>query len=235
MPKTFGTHRRSESFSESISESGGTVTPIGHATILEEPEYSIEPSSSEPSYLQDLSQPKLRRAASHESLLSISGMDIHTLCDRPSQMYSAHEFTSRNLHSLYSPTSTAFTASQAVISPTTAAGRAAFPRSRVDSSEYTRSLLSQNSNAEGKSTLGKRVGGWVWSGWGVTPMASTGNLRSTAVSSVPASPMFEAWSRSPGVNQSGPIRGLKPPIKSPCIVQPVVVDTALLQESLEGV
>lgn len=69
----------------------------GQEAIAEETErWQDTPEASAPTIAVDDSyhdyserpwhRPALRRAASHESLLSISGMDIHTLRDRPSQL-----------------------------------------------------------------------------------------------------------------------------------------------------
>ena len=163
--------------------------------------------------------PSLRRAASHESLISVSGMDIHTLRDRPSQMFTGRGFSPRNRYSQFSPT----TSTTSIVSPTTAHARPALQRQEYggSSSDYNRSILSAHarSGADDKSTLGKLVGGWVWGKKGVLPMASTGNLRAkVAVSPVEV--------RSPGINQSGPIKGFRLPPKQ--------VDTGLLREAVEG-
>ncbi|MCJ1403123.1 hypothetical protein MMC11_006346 [Xylographa trunciseda] len=219
---------------------GNASRPISNdSTIPEGPEYDGYEDSESP-YLEDDSQvgdtptfvqpshPQLRRAASHESLISVSGMDIHTLRDRPSQMFIGRGFTPQNLYSRPSPT-TPVASSNPLVSPTTATGRPAIQRRDRDSSDYNRSLLASHARNDGRQpSLGKLVGGWVWGKKAVTTMASTGDLRAKATS--PTSP-FDG--RSPGVNQSGPIRGFKPPPKAPIQVEPARVDTGLLQELLE--
>ena len=180
-------------------------------------------------------QPQLRRATSHESVLSLSNMQPHPV-QRDSFYVSRGGRLPilQNHYPLRSPTLGSVT-NNAVISPTNAIGRPAFQR-QGDSSTYHRSLLSggtgrriqteSDANSETKkSNIGKRIGGWMWGKWGVAPIASTGNLRAkAALSAIDV--------RSPGVNQRGPIRGLNPPKKAPSTVEAVEVDTNLLRESL---
>jgi hypothetical protein len=131
-------------------------------------------------------QPGLRRVASHESLLSISGMDIHTLRSRPSQLLLLNNprFTSP---------STSITSSKPVLSAMTATvTRASMSRRNLDSSTYNRSLLygmaadqrGRLKTKEIKETLGQRVGGWVFGKWGFTPTSSSSTSQ---VSSGPTS------------------------------------------------
>ncbi|MCJ1318007.1 hypothetical protein MMC15_003334 [Xylographa vitiligo] len=210
-----------------------------NSTIPEGPEYNSYEDSESP-YLEDNSQagdtptfahpspPKLRRAASHESLISVSGMDIHTLRDRPSQMFIGRGFTPQNLYSRPSPT-TLVASPNPLVSPTMATGRPASQRRDRDSSDYNRTLLASHARNDGRQpSFGKLVGGWVWGKKAVTTMASTGDLRAKASS--PPSP-FDG--RPPGVNQNGPIGSFRPPPKAPTQVQPARVDTGLLQELLE--
>ncbi|KAF2483496.1 hypothetical protein BDY17DRAFT_250087 [Neohortaea acidophila] len=143
-------------------------------------------------------QPSLRRAASHESLLSVSGMDIHTLKSRPSQ--------------LLAPYANRALTSQAVISDTTAHATRPVP-------------LTRPAAAAG---LGKKVGGWVFGRWGATPAprkADVGGAGTAAAvpkgkamrvvsdgaiaageKSAPTMPKIPKV-RSPGINQSGPLLG----------------------------
>lgn len=179
------------------------LTSTGHPTIMEESGngfagdaiLSTAPSSavSTNSICSPMEQPQLqlRRSASHESLLSISGMDIHTLRDRPSQMLCGQGFHPRTPFNI-SSTTLAHASSKPVISATTARGRPAYQRSVYDSSNYNLSLLSGLPASGGaeravsktavvdKPTLGKRMGGWVWGKWGVSPTGSAGSLRAKA-------------------------------------------------------
>ncbi|OCL09809.1 hypothetical protein AOQ84DRAFT_431152 [Glonium stellatum] len=162
------------------------LTPSGQPTIPEENEDTSERDSlSTPTPPSDIStediyshmqtQPSLRRVASHESLISISGMDIHTLRSRPSQLLLPNNprFTSP---------STSVTSSKPVLSAMTAtATRASMSRRNLDSSTYNRSLLYGMAaeqrgglkTKEIKETLGQRVGGWVFGKWGFTPTSSS--------------------------------------------------------------
>ncbi|MCJ1420167.1 hypothetical protein MMC32_006524 [Xylographa parallela] len=217
-----------------------TSRPKSNDSIIpEEPEYDSYEDYESP-YLENDSQagdtptfahpshPRLRRAASHESLISVSGMDIHTLRDRPSQVFIGRGFTPQNLYSRPSPT-TLVASPDPLISPTTATGRPAIQWRDRDSSDYNRSLLASHArNDDRQPSLGKLVGGWVWGKKAVTTMTSTGDLRAKA--STATSPFDR---RPPGVNQSGPIKGLRLPPKAPTQVQPERVDTGLLQQLLE--
>ncbi|MCJ1257130.1 hypothetical protein MMC24_004955 [Lignoscripta atroalba] len=222
------------------------AAPTRHPSVPEESETDIYGDSATPGLDTDSStsgvyspmeqvRPHLRRSASHESVLSVSGMDIHTTRNRPSQIFTGQGFTSRTAYSISSP-STTLAAGKPVISPTIATGRPISHRQGYDSSNYNRSLLSgvatphtrprQELVSPGeRPTLGKRVGGWVWGKWGVSPTASTGNLRAkVALSAIDE--------RASGVNQSGPIKGMRPPVRTPSNVEAVKVDTNSLQESL---
>lgn len=139
----------------------------------EEPHSNTPPPISTIAIHHQPFQPSLRRAASHESLLSVSGMDIHTLKSRPSQ--------------LLAPYANRALTSQAVISDTTAHATRPVPlTSRSSTAATGRSLLSgmaseqrQQAAAAAASRpaaaagLGKKVGGWVFGRWGATPAPST--------------------------------------------------------------
>lgn len=162
----------------------------------------------------------LRRAASHESLLSISGMDIHTLQSRPSQ--------------LLAPTARRSITSNAVLSD--AHATATRPAAISRTSDRSRSLLSgmaADQRQAGRPSLGQKVGGWVFGKWGATPTVTSpssplspsqdvpqtvvkpsskvpeGNKRSASNQSIPKVPKH----RTPGINQAGPILGFFPEVK----------------------
>ena len=194
-------------------------------------EHTESPGSS---FLDELmSKPTLRRAASHESILSMSGMDIHTLRERPSQVFG---LTGRyGARIPYSPTTSSLASSKAEITPTTATFVPSFQRRAFNGGELTRSLRSQTKtsteNQESQSpSISKRVGGWMFGKWGATPVPSSPVPHSPSVRSP-----LEAMMRSPGVNQFGPIKGLKRPAKTPSNVQPTQINTALLEETLNGI
>ncbi|MCJ1476223.1 hypothetical protein MMC13_004889 [Lambiella insularis] len=214
-------------------------TPLNDSTIPEEVDNNDFKGLESPCFEEDLPasvnptstlqpHPPLRRATSHESLLSVSGLDIHSLHNRPSQMFIGRGFTPRSLYALPSPT-TPMASTNPLVSPTIATARPPVRGRTRDSSNYNRSLLSAHSRtSEGKqASFRKLVGGWTWGKKGVTTMGSTSDQRSKIT--MPTSP-FDG--RSPGVNQSGPIQGLLPSPKVPTEVQPAEVDTELLEELL---
>ncbi|KAI9758713.1 MAG: hypothetical protein M4579_002888 [Chaenotheca gracillima] len=202
-------------------------------------------STEQSSGHDDFYAPTLRRSSSHESLLSVSGMDIHLVRDHPSNRFSKNRSLAPSTPLGLSSPSTTILSSQPVLSSETAfAQRPTMTRRGYDSSSYNRSLLRHNTpsssnneqqpNTPSPSPLGKRVGGWVFGKWGVSPMASTGNLRAQAGLATPArskQPQPEQF-RPPGINQAGPIWGLRPPAPAPTSVQASRIDEDLLRESL---
>ncbi|KAK2796840.1 hypothetical protein FQN50_009401 [Emmonsiellopsis sp. PD_5] len=218
---------------------------------------------------------QVKRASSHDSLLSVSGMDIHTLRNRPSQLLSPYSIRTP---SRIATAGTEFSSSPPVISPM----NIIVPTVSLntgDNASDSRSLLSSVVAAAADATppgslpnpssplhhhpddiftsptpsISKRVGGWVLGKWGITPMASNGDLHSSrssrrsssssntatkpplspaAASAAAARSAAIVMARPPGVNQKGPIFGLRPPAKPPTVIQPQAVDEEALQESL---
>ncbi|KAM3425430.1 hypothetical protein BST61_g7376 [Cercospora zeina] len=192
---------------------------------------------------QALERPRLlRRAASHESILSCRGMDIHTLKSRPSQLltpYGSRSFTP-----------------QAVISDTTAQVSASMSQpsgsGRRMLSGITPPVASRRASSN-KSGLGSRVGGWMFGKWGASPTPSVTVTNANASASPPrmnrsvsvasgstgrstedadATPKKPKL-RPPGINQSGPIPGFGPEIK---ISHPPIMkslDKSALQKVLD--
>jgi hypothetical protein len=136
-------------------------------------------------------RPTLRRHASHESLISVSGMDIHTLQSRPSQLLysSSPRFSTPGNASSVGPE----------LTPWTATAHGTLSRKNLDSSMLNRSLLNSavaNKRGPRKSDgpivatpstgtgIGRKVGGWVFGKWGATPAPSS---PSTSSSPRPAS------------------------------------------------
>ncbi|KAF2470988.1 uncharacterized protein BDR25DRAFT_314160 [Lindgomyces ingoldianus] len=135
-------------------------------------------------------RPSVRRAASHESLISISGMDIHTLQSRPSQLLlsSSPRFAS--------PSSG--TSSHPVLTPWTATATVSMSRRNLDSSTFNRSLLygsvinqkrgiNNPTKKHSSDTLGKTIGGWVFGKWGTTPSPSSSDAITSANLPAPSS------------------------------------------------
>lgn len=139
--------------------------------------------------------PMLRRAASHESLISVSGMDIHTLRSRPSQLLIS---TSPYYGALGGAGSV-----EPELTPWTATATGSTSRRQLDSSTLNRSLLystlstPQRRHPSGSSEatprarqvsgLTTKLGGWVFGKWGATPTPSRPSL-SAAASASPMDP-----------------------------------------------
>ena len=217
--------------------------PSSHDAIMEETEgdwenaldessSALSPASEAPASLDLQSpdfyshpHPPLRRATSHESLLSIHGMDIHTLRDRPSQlMMPAHGGLS----------------SGAVVSNTQAhAARPTISTQRETSSHsILRGMAADQRIASApkhpqQKTVSRKASGWIFGRWGATPTSSS-DENSTAVRSDAARPESlksggssskakddpettpkkpKPQMRYPGINQPGPIFGFLPEIK----------------------
>jgi hypothetical protein len=147
----------------------------------------------------------VRRSASHESLLSISGMDIHTLRGRPSQMLMGlnSEYFTRLPRRIASPSvDLASTPPVTSVTNITAGKVSLYNTSRVSSLSLLSTVAASNGSGpattdtllgDGKhsggslaatpgkaAALGRRVGGWVLGRWGVTPSLSSGDLRGPA-------------------------------------------------------
>lgn len=196
-------------------------------------------------------QPTLRRTSSHESILSISGIDIHTLKSRPSQMAITRDNLFRprirlGLPSTVMSVETMTSASMVTAQPT-------LSRQGHNSTSYLRStVLASNSDARSISSSGSneghtsKTGGWLFSRWGVTPAKSVADLRGSSLASSPSQqrtasapvvdPLKALMGRSPGINQKGPIPGfIKKVDRAPSKVTTEQVDhDALLEVLMEG-
>ena len=148
--------------------------------------------------------PMLRRATSHESLFSVSGMDIHTLKARPSQLLAP--YGGRGI------------TSQAVTTDTTAhaARPAAISRPNANSKNMLSGMAADQrlpgspaATASGKSPgVGKKVGGWIFGRWGgATPTPSTSSPTSTAASEDIRAKLKNRPSNTPVINPANPKPG----------------------------
>jgi hypothetical protein len=197
-------------------------------------------------------QPTLHRSTSHESILSISGLDIHTLKSRPSQMtISRRGFQPRAV--LGSPAS--MLSINTLTSSSAVTARPTLSRQNHDSTAHLRSNISPTlgtiSNSDSQSinssnsieeSIGKKVGGWVFGRWGVSPAKSSNDLRASSTAlqaspqrtvSSPIDPMRALMGRLPGVNQRGPVPGfVKKTHKAPSSVRPAIVDHDALKDVL---
>jgi len=141
-----------------------------HDTIspgnLDVPQTSFDDSSLN-SISTDIYRPTLRRAVFHESLLSVSGMDIHTLQARPSQLLTSTRFATTSVAT--SPTVSATTV--------TAARPVAFHRGDskhvlahvAGSAQRSASDCASVKKKGSEGSLGNWVGGWVRGKWGYAP------------------------------------------------------------------
>ena len=209
---------------------------LEHSTILEEPEddsvkcsLADDPNAGSNSDIHTSVQqrPRLHRASSHESLLSSRGVDIPELRGKGSQYLGNHGFTPRT--SLGSSTPSAVP----VTSSTEALAYRANRTRGYNSSDYNRLLLGGLSTSPNtadisspeKSTLGKRMGGWMLGKWGIAPAASSGNPKAKDVLST-------LDERRADKKEGGSTRSRKADKRIPTNIEAVKVDDALLQESL---
>ncbi|KAJ5852861.1 hypothetical protein N7534_005404 [Penicillium rubens] len=192
----------------------------------------------------------LRRSSSHDSLLSVSvaGMDIHTPTSRHKRMGDWHPGM-RIPRRILSPSVELLSTPPEHKSQSLLASMAAGNHTKSD----TASVVSTDSTSTGStatlgprkaSTLGRRMGGWVLGRWGIAAVSSDNDsedptnspntsLTSSPSTSAPKSPDPLALRfRYPGVNQKGPIMGLRPPPPAPISIHAQSIDENLLRESL---
>ncbi|CAE7220691.1 APG6 multi-domain protein [Pyrenophora teres f. teres] len=175
------------SFSDNSFSLSPALQPEPQAAIPEESEDSSL-STAEPSLMSptedfepdQLLSPKtamrrgFRRHASHESLISVSGMDIHTLQSRPSQLlyHNAARFATPGNAGSVGPE----------LTPWTATAHGTLSNKTSESSIQSRTLLyssianqkrgprkSDGPQPSSSGGLTKKVGGWVFGKWGATP------------------------------------------------------------------
>ncbi|OQN96333.1 hypothetical protein B0A48_17589 [Cryoendolithus antarcticus] len=169
-------------------------------------------------------KPRLRRAASHESLLSIAGMDIHTPQSRPSHML------------ISQPGLT----SGAVLSNMHAQATATLGSSYSGAGRSLLSGMAADHRASPNKTVVRKESSWIFGRWGATPAPPTATISSAKatapaaqarggsvitalsdkVSTHSAGQDLEATPkkpkpklRPPGINQSGPIFGFMPEVR----------------------
>lgn len=224
------------------TEAPESLIAISAEASLPTPNATIDTSSgAEPPPIATIEiRPSLQRSSSHDSLVSISGMDIH-LVKRPTDPLRIRG------NKAYFPVTPSATRSISASQPLAAVtGVSATISKRSISSDTQgpagRSLQTlagiptppQQSPSTGVAAgLGKMVGlgGWVNRKWGVAPVKSTSDLRSSA-SSISSGPSIHrtpprpikrpsfgvtgdhgsvgsgSFSRTPGINQKGAIPGM---------------------------
>ncbi|KAJ5496307.1 hypothetical protein N7463_008294 [Penicillium fimorum] len=117
----------------------------------------------------------------------------------------------------------------------------------------TASIVSADSTGTGSTatlehrkttTLSRRMGGWVLGRWGIVHVPTDSDSQdptdspNTSVASSPSMPApnppdpLALRFRYPGVNQKGPIMGLRPPPPAPISIHAQSIDENLLRESL---
>ncbi|PGH14574.1 hypothetical protein AJ80_05894 [Polytolypa hystricis UAMH7299] len=213
---------------DGIDHNDTIASPFSQPTILEEREESssIDTADREtlrPNYsIGDSSTPdpktnhSIRRSASHESLLSVSGMDIHTLRDRPSQLLIPYSSTSLRTPRRLASAGAIFSSSPPVLSRTNiivpssslssgrsidnnlsnllssvvaAASTSPGPSSSNPSSRSPSIYQPDDASPSRGAGLGRRVGGWVFGKWGATPARLPDDMHSPTPSQIdPASP-----------------------------------------------
>ncbi|KAJ5128385.1 hypothetical protein N7448_002104 [Penicillium atrosanguineum] len=227
-----------------------------------------------------MQQYSLRKSTSHDSLLSVAGMDIHTPTNRHSRMGDWHPGM-RIPQRIVSPSIELVSTPPVLSAPLIIADRARAhdrsSRSLLASMAAGHNLTSESvsiASADSNSTsstatpgprkpatLGRRVGGWVLGRWGMAPTSdeiqhpesdagSDSTPKSTPAPAPAPAPTTVPEPRSstptpdanltpnplrfryPGVNQKGPIMGLRPPPQPPIRIHPQGVDEDLLRESL---
>ncbi|KAI1425636.1 hypothetical protein F5Y12DRAFT_784431 [Xylaria sp. FL1777] len=153
----------------------------------------------------------LRRALSHESIVSLSGgLDIHTLKSRPSQL------TIRQLGSASSVTGSSIVTARPLLSVDSAKRSSTLLRDSFGSSPVG-SVRSHHSDASsqlreqqhGPSRLGKWVGWRPWGGGGTGTSASPDSAqRSVSAQTIKEKDVTtKNPSRPPGINQPGSVPG----------------------------
>jgi hypothetical protein len=186
-------------------------------------------------------RPQLRRVASHESIMSLSGgLDIHTLKIRPSQMALRPLGGAEVVFSSVTASSTISSVTNKRSSAVLRDSLAGLPGHRNVSSP-TRSLSPAGSMY---NTPGKLSRWSSWRPWGGGSSPSGG----ADESSTPAQPAKTEkekekerdWQRASGINQPGAIPGFQEYLAyhqrrgAPSKVLPDIVDVEALREGLEG-
>lgn len=205
--------------------------------------------------------PPLRKSTSHDSLLSVAGMDIHTSTNRHTRMGDWHPSV-RIPQRIVSPSIELVSTPPVLSAPMITADRAIAPgqSSRLllasvaagnNLPSESASVVSADSNSttstatpgpRKSSTFGRRMGGWVLGRWGMAPVSDdaaesdTEAPSSTSITQPKAAPAEptppQVRFRFTGVNQKGPILGLRPPPPAPVNLHPQTIDEELLRESL---
>ena len=177
-----------------------------------DPAYPTEASEDQTEQSDDIFVPRLRRPASHDSLLSVAGMDVHTPGRSRAVSRSGLGLPSQPIHiprRIASPNMTVdstgpVTATTAVTA--TAAGRESpkpgerSPRSSLLASVGGETKGSATETPAGStpsltSSLGRRMGGWVKGKWGMAAIASAADADPASTNEPQPHPDPEAHSQ----------------------------------------
>ncbi|CAG7961973.1 unnamed protein product [Penicillium salamii] len=193
--------------------------------------------------------------------VSVAGMDIHTPNNRHTRMGNWHpgmkipqRILSPSVELVSTPpiiSAPAIQADRAASSAHTSqsllASMAANNKSdtaSIASADSTSTRSTATTEPRKATNLGRRVGGWVLGRWGMAPVSDEAHnpkdpveSPNTSVASSPSVPVpkmdpLALRFRYPGVNQKGPIKGLRPPPPAPISLHPDSIDEDLLRESL---
>ncbi|ATY58823.1 hypothetical protein A9K55_003092 [Cordyceps militaris] len=257
-PPWLASHAKQASLTSSHSfqslaflDSEPDLPPLPREPIREEDESRAARGSGEPSsdgYYTDhmergttsiMPRRNLRRTASHESIMSLSGgLDIHTLQSRPSQM------TLRPLGGADA------VVTGVVAQPTLS--RSSNKRSDVALRDNFAGLMSPRTVSSPTSSSQRKIRGWTaWRPWGGSDPAEADAscpqpATAEAISEAPVTPQKKEKEkekdsgRSPGINQPGSIPGFQEYWASqkrkgaPAQVTATAIDRDALNEGLEG-
>ncbi|PLB49597.1 hypothetical protein P170DRAFT_447237 [Aspergillus steynii IBT 23096] len=166
----------------------------------------------------------LRRAASHESLFSVAGMDIHTPSRRPSRLsdlpsaalpvHMTRRIMSYGSDRFSTTPVTATTTVNAGREPSrgseqcpqtllasVAASRNPMPETRPASLDTVRPDSTAPTPAR-KISIGRRVGGWVRGRWGTAPVATNGALQPHAEENASCASSMRSESSNPSLGRN---------------------------------
>ena len=190
--------------------------------------------------------PRLHRASSHESLLPRSGIDVPKLL----RSNRTQGFTPRSSFGPSVPSIGPVTSSTATVVRASQRDRGSRSTSTSRSSynhllnhASTSPVASASTSPPDRSTLGQRVGGWVFGKWGVAPSSSSSRSNANLRAAVDALRSAAVVVDGRSVDQQkknnkigGSVRARRQDDENRLSthVEAVRVDEMLLQESLEG-
>ncbi|KAA8564898.1 hypothetical protein EYC84_010668 [Monilinia fructicola] len=166
--------------------------------------------------------PSLRRSSSYESIVSISGIDIHTLKARPSQInMTSAGVVVRPRSRLSNPTSAYCT--ETITSASMITAQPTLSRTGQSSTTYLRSNIGYTNSTRSHRVLLKLK---------IPIPPPTVRAVSTPAISVTPDPIRAIMGRAAGINQKGPIPGFRQTEKAPSKVIPDTIDHDALAEVL---